>query len=629
MPEKTVRAFGLWESPFTPAMVAQGKRLSEVAFDSDGRTAVWLEGRGDRGVLVASTEAESAPRDLTADLSVRATVGYGGGDFTVAGGIVVFASGGRLYRQALAGGAARPITPALGAVASPRVSPDGRWVVFVVSSERADSIAVVDAQGEQWPVKLAQGRDFYMQPCWSPAGDAIAWIQWDHPQMPWDGTELWLATFTATGGGPRLQGARCIVGGRETAIAQPEFAPDGHTLAYLSDESGWSHIYLHELAGGAARQLTQGAADYGSPAWTQGQQDYAFVRGGAAIACVHSEGGFQRVQTVDTASGATADLSALVGYTSVDFVTASPDGGGLGVVASSGTQPGRVLKADLTTKTVQTLARSAGETVPAGELSRPEAVSWTSFDEEPAHGLFYPPASARFTGPGKPPLIVLIHGGPTSQVTASYNPQAQFLTTRGYAVLSVNYRGSTGYGRAYMLKLRQSWGVYDVEDARTGCLALAERGLVDERRRVIMGGSAGGYTVLQSFVSHPGFYTAGVCLFGVANQFTLVQDTHKFEERYSDSLLGPLPEAADLYRERSPVFHAERIKDPIAVFQGDSDQVVPPSQSEEIVASLRARGVPHEYHLYEGEGHGWRKTETIERFYTSLDRFLRQYVVFA
>jgi len=237
--------------------------------------------------------------------------------------------------------------------------------------------------------------------------------------------------------------------------------------------------------------------------------------------------------------------------------------------------------------------------------------------------------SARFTAQGKPPLVVLIHGGPTSQVTASYNPQAQFLATRGYAVLAVNYRGSTGYGRAYMLKLRQCWGVYDVEDARTGCLALAERGRVDERRRVIMGGSAGGYTVLQSLVSHPGFYTAGVCLFGVANQFTLVQDTHKFEERYSDSLLGPLPEAADLYRERSPVFHADRIKDPVAVFQGDSDQVVPPSQSEEIVGSLRARGVPHEYHLYEGEGHGWRKTETIEQFYTSLDRFLRQYVVYA
>ncbi len=256
-------------------------------------------------------------------------------------------------------------------------------------------------------------------------------------------------------------------------------------------------------------------------------------------------------------------------------------------------------------------------------------MSWSSFDGEAAHGLFYPPTNPEFSSSGKPPLVVLIHGGPTSQVTAAYDARAQFLATRGYAVLQVNYRGSTGYGRDYMLKLRHSWGIYDVEDARTACLYLAEQGMVDERRRVIMGGSAGGFTVLQSLVTHPGFYTAGICLYGVANQFTLASDTHKFETRYLDTMLGPLPEAADIYRERSPIFHAERITDPIAVFQGEIDRVVPRAQSDEIVASLRTRGVPHEYHVYEGEGHGWRKTETIERFYESVDRFLRQYVVFA
>jgi dipeptidyl aminopeptidase/acylaminoacyl peptidase len=228
-----------------------------------------------------------------------------------------------------------------------------------------------------------------------------------------------------------------------------------------------------------------------------------------------------------------------------------------------------------------------------------------------------------------PPLVVLVHGGPTSQVTANYQGQAQFLTSRGYAVLQVNYRGSTGYGRDYMLKLRHAWGIYDVEDSVSGARALAEQGRVDPVKRVIMGGSAGGFTVLQTLVTQPGAFTAGVCLFGVANQFTLAADTHKFEARYLDTMLGPLPAAAAVYRERSPIFHAERITDPVVVFQGDEDKVVPRSQSDTIVASLKARGVPHEYHVYEGEGHGWRKTETIERFYETLDAFLRQYVVFA
>ena len=227
------------------------------------------------------------------------------------------------------------------------------------------------------------------------------------------------------------------------------------------------------------------------------------------------------------------------------------------------------------------------------------------------------------------PAVLLVHGGPWARDSWGYNPMAQWLANRGYAVLQVNYRGSTGYGREYMLKLRGNWGLHDVEDCRSGALYLAERELVDPTKRVIMGGSAGGFTVLQSLVTLPGFYTAGICLFGVSNQFTLAADTHKFEARYLDTMLGPLPEAAQVYRERSPIFFADRIVDPIAVFQGDIDRVVPRAQSDEIVESLKRRGVPHEYHVYQGEGHGWRRSDTIESFHQSVERFLRQYVVFA
>jgi dipeptidyl aminopeptidase/acylaminoacyl peptidase len=226
-----------------------------------------------------------------------------------------------------------------------------------------------------------------------------------------------------------------------------------------------------------------------------------------------------------------------------------------------------------------------------------------------------------------PPLLVLIHGGPTGQRGASFDGQAQFFTSRGWAVLQVNYRGSTGYGRAYRDQLKGNWGIYDVQDAVSGAKNLVNEGLVDDNKMVIMGGSAGGFTVLKTLEDYPGIFKAGVNLFGVANQFSLVEDTHKFEERYSDSLLGSLPEAAEIYRERSPVYFADKIKDPIIIFQGEDDKVVPKNQSDEIVAALIRNGVPHEYHLYPGEGHGFRKTESIEKFYTSLEKFLKSHVI--
>ena len=225
---------------------------------------------------------------------------------------------------------------------------------------------------------------------------------------------------------------------------------------------------------------------------------------------------------------------------------------------------------------------------------------------------------------GAPPLVVFVHGGPTDHVDAGWRPQVQFLASRGYAVLAVNYRGSSGAGREAMLALRGQWGVADVEDCRSGAEAMAARGLADEERLAILGGSAGGYTVLRSLQVHPGFYRAGVCFYGISNLFTLASDTHKFEVRYLDSLVGPLPQARALYRERSPIFHAGDIVDPIALFQGSEDRVVPRDQSDTLAASLRSRRVPHEYHVYEGEGHGWRKRETIDAFYTSVDRFLRR-----
>ncbi len=627
------RMFGLWSSPVTPAMLAAGLRLSEPCWDTDGQTLAWVEGRSDRGVIVTSATGDPATRDLTSDISVRAFVGYGGGDFTLSHGAAFFVGQAdqRIYRQELAGGAARPITPAFGAAASPAVSPDGRWVAYVHTYEDTDTIAIVDAQGVHWPRRLAQGRDFYMQPAWRPDGAMLGWVEWDHPRMPWDGTELKVASLTFPEGDlPRVATARTIAGDERTAIFQCVFSTDGRSVLYVSDETGWGHIYRQDLETGEAVQLTSGDAEFGWPAWAQGMRTFTETPSGTVVGIRQSEG-FHTLVAVSR-DGAVHDLAHLhQRFTSFTAPAAAPGREEVAVVATGGKQPPRILSLDLAADApmATTIRRSDSESVAHGALSTPEPVAWTSFDGAEAYGLYYPPASDRFEGTGAPPLIVLVHGGPTSQVVAGWSPQAQYFASRGYAVLQPNYRGSTGYGREYMLKLRESWGVYDVQDSKSGAEALARRGLADPSRLVIMGGSAGGFTVLQSLVEIPGFYKAAVCMFGVANQFTLAADTHKFEARYLDSMLGPLPEAAAVYRERSPIFHAARITDPIAVFQGAIDRVVPREQSDTIVASLRARGVPHEYHVYEGEGHGWRKSETIDAFYKSVEAFLRTHVLFA
>ncbi len=626
------RMFGLWSSPVTAKSLAVSLRLNEPCWDTDGRTLAWVEGRSDRGVIVVQ-ENGGAIRDLTSDISVRAFVGYGGGDFTLSHGIAYFVAQAdqRIYRQELAGGRPRPITPAFGAASTPSVSPDGKWLAYVHTYEDVDCIAIVDIEGRHWPARFAEGRDFYMQPAWHPAGDRLAWIEWDHPNMPWDGAELKVANVAFPEGElPVAASCAVVAGGAETAIFQPVFSPDGRSLCYVSDETGWGHVYRRDLETGQVAQLTSGEFDYGEPAWNQGQRNVAITPSGAVVT-VRAKDGFDTAVAI-SASGNVADLSAAhPEYTSLVHPAASPAADRVAFVASSGTIPPRVVVLDLAAESpsVTIARRSASEDVPRAALPSPQAVSWTSFDGEQAHGLYYPPASDRFEGAGAPPLIVLVHGGPTSQVSAAWAANAQFFATRGYAVLFPNYRGSTGYGREYMLKLRESWGIYDVQDSKFGAQSLAERGLADPARLVIMGGSAGGFTVLQSLVEIPGFYKAGVCMFGVANQFTLASDTHKFEQRYLDTIIGPLPETAARYRERSPIFHASKIVDPIAVFQGEIDRVVPREQSDSIVASLRARGVPHEYHVYAGEGHGWRKAETIESFYTAVERFLKQYVLFA
>lgn len=632
MGDKMQRPYGWWSSPITARTLAEDRRLDAAWWDSDGETLVWLEGRSGRGVLVGEQSAEDAPRDLTPEWDVRAEVGYGGGDFTVGGGYLYFVvhKEGRIYRRPISGGPAQAITPPFGKAASPAVSPDGRWVVYVHHQEGVDRIAVVDASGRGWPQTFTEGRDFYMQPRWSPDGKRLAWIAWDQPNMPWDGTTLVMATVREMDGGlPRLDGLHEIAGGTDVAVFQPEFTPDGRHLLYVSDETGWGRIALYDLASGQRFWLTAGGAEYAAPAWVQGMSTYAVSADGRFLTAARNQDGWVRLERLELATGRAALVEELAAYGDIAQVTACPKGDRVAMIASGATIPPRLLEHDFVRGRTRIVARASAEATPRTALARCEAIVWPTTNGESAHGLFYAPASDRFVSEGKPPLIVMVHGGPTSQYRAGWNAQAQFFATRGYAVLLVNYRGSTGYGREYMLKLRGNWGVCDVEDAISGARHLAAAGRADAQRTVIMGGSAGGFTVLQAMTQSPEAFAAGICLYGVANQFHLAAETHKFEARYLDSLLGPLPEAAHIYRERSPVYHAHRIKRPVAIFQGDADRVVPRQQSEMIVEALQHSRTPYVYHVYEGEGHGWRKAETIEHFYQSVESFLRQHVLYA
>ena len=626
---KTQRPYGLWSSPITPISLARGISFSDVAWDQSG-ALVWRESRSDRSVLVVQLPDHHAARDLNNDYSTRARVGYGGGDFGVAHGKVYFveADSGRIFCQPLTEGTAYPLFPGFGGAAAPTISPDGRWLVFVHSYEGQDALAIGDVEGRFWPAKLASGHDFYMQPAWHPDSRRLAYVTWNHPQMPWDGTQLVLVTLHQEASGLPGAGDEVVIAGDDqTSIFQPEFSPDGRYLAYASDASGWWQLYIYDLEMKTHRQLTHTFAEHAEPAWGQGQRSFGFSPDGRWLYFVRNQDAMHSLWRVDVATGIETRLNLDARYTSLDQLAVGPQGH-LALIVSGGTVPARVIVFD-PTGSEKVIRRSTAENLPASAYIAPAPLTWKGLDGGDVYGLYYAPKSEKFESTGNPGLLIDIHGGPTGQSMASFNLAAQFFATRGYGYLIVNYRGSTGYGRAYRNMLRGNWGIYDVQDAVSGAKALAAQGLVDEKKIVIKGGSAGGFTVLKAIEDYPGFFKAAICSYGVTNQFTLAAETHKFEAHYSDSLLGVLPDAAEIYRQRSPIFFVDRIQDPIAVFQGQEDVVVPRAQADALVASLQRRGVEHIYHLYPGEGHGFRKAETIEHFYKTVDKFLQQYVVFA
>ncbi len=616
MTVQQIAPYGTWHSPITPEMVTEaGIRLGEIK--TDVADVYWLEGRpaeGGRNVIVRLGDDGESVDVTPKGFNVRNRVHeYGGAAYEVKDGVVYFSNFAdqRIYRHR-PGEQPEPVTPepaipAGDRFADGRLTSDGKYLVCVRERHVADREAVNEVvavrvdTGKQ--TVLAGGHDFYSFPRLSPDGTRLAYTAWDHPNMPWDEAELWVASFEGSDGSS--SGAVRVAGGNGESIFQPAWSPNG-TLHFVSDTTGWWNLYA--LTDEGAVPLHSGDAESGEPQWVFGQSTYVFLPDGSTALLVGGDAGRRLMVIDDNRQAREIELP----YTSIGSLVSA--GEILLLMAASPADPAAVVRVDTETGTVEVIKESSEVEIDAGLVSRPESVTFPTGDGDEAHAYYYPPTNPGFTAPSSesPPLIVLSHGGPTSAASASFSLDVQFWTSRGFAVTDVNYRGSTGYGRAYRDALKGQWGVVDTEDCINAARHLVDQGLADGNRAIIKGGSAGGYTTLCALVFHD-YFAAGASYYGVADAETLATDTHKFESRYLDGLIGPYPEARDLYRQRSPIDYVDQLSCPVIIFQGLEDEIVPPSQAEAMVEALKAKGVPYAYLPFAGEQHGFRIAANIRR----------------
>ena len=608
----TTAPYGSWDSPITAEMLtASAVGLSQV--EHDRGVTYWIESRpleGGRSVVV-SRSADGETRDVTpAGMDSRSRAHeYGGGAYGVAGGVIVSCNfeDQRVYR--LDGQEPVAITP------EPEIAAGDRYADFAFhgdvviaarerhneDAEPTNTLVAFPADGSAAPKVIASGHDFFASPRVSRDGSRLAWLAWDHPNMPWDGTELWVGALDADGS---VSEPERVAGGIDESIFQPEWSPDGE-LHFVSDRTGWWNLY--RIRDGEDGDIYPAEAEFGLPQWVFAMRWYRFGADGR-IVCVYTRGGYEGLAILDHGTLTSLEIDR-------DTIGASLAIGSSEVflIGGSHAEPMGLVRVDLVTGKSETLRSSQSIDVDRGFLSKPETIEFPTSDDATAHAFYYPPTNPNFGGPDDelPPLLVVSHGGPTSAATGELSLSHQFWTSRGFALVDVNYRGSTGYGRAYREALNGNWGVADTADCIAAARYLAAGGHVDGERMAIRGGSAGGYTTLCALTVHDVF-AAGASYFGVGDLIALAEMTHKFESRYLDSMVGPYPENEDLYRLRSPLNHTEELSCPVILLQGLDDRVVPPSQADDMAAALDAKGVPYAYIAFEGEGHGFRKARNIK-----------------
>ena len=614
-----IAPYGSWRSPISAAMVGAGNfRVTNFQLKVDGPYVYWTDARpqerGRLALMRCRADRLAEVEEVTpTDVNVRTAVHeYGGGAFAVKDGVLVYVHFGdlRLYRLDVGAGGPHSLTGREGMrYADMDLDPRRGRVVCVREDhtggghEPVNTLVSVSLDGDDAGTVLVQGADFYAAPRLSPDGRWLAYLAWHHPNMPWDGCELWLAEVGADGalGQPTL-----VAGGPSEAIFQPAWSPGG-VLHFVADRSGWWNLY--RLRDGQVEALCPMEAEFGVPQWAFGAATYDFLAEDRLV-CTYGEQGVWRLATVDTTSQTLTPVQTP--YT--EIVSVRTSSGMAFFAAGAPTETPAVVAWEGATGRLTTVYRPVTLDLDPGYLSIPEVVEFPTEGGLTAYGFFYPPANRDYVGPAAapPPLIVLSHGGPTGQTTAKLDLNTQFWTSRGFGVLDVNYGGSTGFGRAYRRRLNGQWGVVDVDDCCNGALTLAQQGRADPERLIIRGGSAGGYTTLCALTFRDVF-KAGASYYGIGDQELLDASTHKFESRYNYSMIGPYPERRDVYRARSPLRHVERLACPVIFFQGALDKIVTPDQAEGMVAALRAKGIPVAYILFEDEGHGFRRAENVQR----------------
>ena len=622
MTQKTIAPYGSWKSPITSDAIVSGSvGLGDVMRSGDH--LFWSERRPlekGRSVVVCRS-ADGTVTDVTPpEFNVRTRAHeYGGGSWAVFDDVVYFANFAdqRLYRQRL-GEAPEALTPK-----GDRRFADIRLDVsrdrlicacedHTVEGEAKASIVAIALDGSQTVTVLSDGSDFHTSPTLSPDGSQLAWLTWQHPNMPWDETQLWLGDVDADG---HLANVRQIAGAAEESIFQPQWSPSGK-LYFVSDRTDWWNLYRWNPEG-EPTAICPMEAEFGLPQWVFGMSTYGFssnqkssdANSGDRAVCTYTQNGLWTLANLDLTDG---KLTAFdLPYTS--FSGIQVDSNGVGFIGGSATAPSELVYFDFAAGKPLVLKRSTELAIATGYLSAPESIEYPT-TEGTAYGLLYRPKNQDFEAPAdeKPPLKVKIHGGPTAQTSSSLSLAIQYWTSRGFAVLDVNYGGSTGYGRKYRRRLDFAWGIVDVDDCVNGAQYLVDRGIVDGDRLTIAGGSAGGYTTLAALTFKDTFQ-AGASKYGVSELEALARDTHKFESRYLDRLIGPYPEQKSVYVERSPLHSVNQLNCPVLFLQGLEDKIVPPNQAEMMVAALKNKGIPVAYVAFEGEQHGFRQSENIKR----------------
>lgn len=603
--------YGSWTSEISADLLTAGNvRLSETRLF--GGRAYWLESRPTEKGRSALVECgyDGQRRDLLpAPLSVRSKAHeYGGASYTVSDGWVYFvlAADQRIYRMPLDGKVPEPLTPEGPFRYADLVIDQPRQRLICVQEDESLSdreavarIVAVDLNGNKPLQILADGADFYSNPALNPTGDQLSFLQWHHPDMPWDATQLMLADIDSKG---ECNNLHKVAGADNESIFQPQWSPEGE-LFYVSDRNNWWNLYRL----GSDRPLWEKNAEFATPQWVFGMSTYGFLSP-RHIFCTYSQNGRWQLAVVDLDSGS----PKLLEHSGCDFEGICCEAGRALFIATGPMEFPAVTLYDSERQTFDTLASSSATELAPALLSRAQAIEFAVGDRE-VHGFYYPPCNPAFKAPegDLPPLIVFSHGGPTGATSAGLNLKVQYWTSRGFAILDVNYSGSTGYGRAYRDRLKDNWGIMDVEDVCAGAEYLVRGGLADPQRLLIKGGSAGGYTVLAALAFHDTF-SAGASHYGIGDLTTLARDTHKFESRYLDKLVGPWPDAEAIYRERSPIQHIEQLNCPVIFFQGLEDKVVPPNQAEVMVTALQNRGLPVAYITFADEGHGFRSASSIK-----------------